>query len=80
MPEDPTIALDLKTFDVNFGLPAPKFTIIYPQGTKGLCIDGSWSLETSLDVETAHMIAPGVVIDLLITTTGSAPGEHGFMP
>ena len=69
---DPNMASDLAAFDAHFGLPAAKLTIFYPEGTKGLCIDGSWSLETSLDVEMAHTVAPGAAIDLLVANTPSA--------
>ena len=73
---DPTVASDLKTFDAQFGLPNPTLNIIYPQGTKNLCVDGGWSLETSLDVEMAHVVAPGATIDLLVGSSASAPNVY----
>ncbi len=69
---DPAMASDLAAFDAQFGLPAAKLTIIYPEGTKNLCVDGGWSLETSLDVEMAHTVAPGAAIDLLVANTPTA--------
>src|SRR5579862_8756913 len=60
---DPNIASDIQTYDNQFHLPAAKLTVIYPQGTKKLCVDGSWALETALDVEMAHTVAPRAAID-----------------
>lgn len=73
---DSTIATDLVTFDAQFGLSNPKLTIIYPEGTSGLCVDSSWSLETSIDVEIAHVVAPEASIDLLIANQPSAPDMY----
>lgn len=52
----PSIQKDPGVFDSQFGLPAANLVIAYPQGkpTK----NGGWALETSLDVEWAHSIAP----------------------
>jgi subtilase family serine protease len=69
---DPNMASDLTAFDTHFGLPVAKLNIYYPEGTKGLCVDGGWSLETSLDVEMAHTVAPGATIDLLVANTPTA--------
>jgi subtilase family serine protease len=60
---NPDMANDLKAFDSQFGLSAPKLTVDNPQGTP--CNDAGWSLETSLDVEWAHVMAPGAAIVLL---------------
>jgi len=68
---DPTIASDLHKFDLRFGLADPKFKIIYPQGTKNLCSSSGWSVETSLDVEWAHVVAPNASIDLLVANQPS---------
>jgi len=73
---DPSIASDLSTFDAQFGLSNPKLSIIYPEGTNGLCVDSSWSLETTIDVEIAHVVAPGAAIDLLIANNASAPDVY----
>jgi len=65
---DPNIASDLNTFDTQFGLPACNgcLTIDTPQGTPST--DSGWALETSLDVEWAHSIAPGAKIILVEST------------
>jgi len=86
----PTIATDLALFDARFGIPAPpSFTIFCgnsptpldpstcptvnifnsnPHGSFG------WTIETSLDVEYAHAMAPGanIVLDVAATNSGNA--------
>jgi subtilase family serine protease len=68
----PTIAADLAIFDGFFGVPAPpSFTIVNAKGTDatGSGALGSWQLETSLDVEYAHAMAPGANIVLAVAAT-----------
>src|SRR4051794_2771154 len=65
----PTIRHDLHDFDRAFGLPAPpSFKIVHPSGAIPAW-DGSdervgWAVETTLDVEYAHAMAPGANIIL----------------
>ncbi|WP_133120991.1 SpaA isopeptide-forming pilin-related protein [Candidatus Nitrosotalea bavarica] len=69
---DPNIASDLQTFDTQFGLPscpANSCLITNLQGTPST--DSGWALETSLDVEWAHSIAPGAKIVLVESTDNS---------
>ena len=57
----PNIAADLATFDSKFGLPAPKsFKKVSQTGSTSVlpATDANWALETSLDVEWAHALAP----------------------
>ncbi|MBV8782045.1 MAG: S53 family peptidase [Phycisphaerae bacterium] len=60
----PTLASDLQSFDSRFGLANPALTIESQTGSKtSLPVNApgrgdSWALETSLDVEWAHVIAP----------------------
>jgi subtilase family serine protease len=61
----PTIQSDLNTFCTQFGLPNTTVQIYYPTGTPRKA-DGGWALETSLDVEWAHAIAPGATILLVV--------------
>lgn len=77
----PTIATDLALFDSVFGIPAPpSFTIFCPQGCppfnpKNKLHDVlGWSIETSLDVEYAHAMAPGANIVLVVvpSSTGNS--------
>lgn len=71
---DPTIRSDLATFDAIFGVPDPPSLTIYtgsatqeagPHGAAG------WALETALDVEWAHAIAPGAAIVLAEASSSS---------
>jgi subtilase family serine protease len=71
----PTIDSDLTTFNNNFGLAACTkangcFNKIYASGTKPRANAG-WSLETSLDVEWAHAIAPKAKIMLVEASSSS---------
>jgi len=67
----PTIVADLATFNSTFGLPECVLTIIPQEGATTLpdpdtANQGwSWAVETSLDVEWAHAIAPGAGILLV---------------
>jgi subtilase family serine protease len=76
---NPDMKTDLAAFDKQFGLSTPKLTIDDPQGTP--CSDSGWSLETSLDVEWAHVMAPGAAIVLLQAaqiTTGDLFGAWTY--
>jgi hypothetical protein len=67
---DPNIMSDLRYFDWTFGLPdPPRFTVAMPQGAGP--VRGGWALETALDVEWAHAIAPGANI-LLVEAASSS--------
>jgi alpha-tubulin suppressor-like RCC1 family protein/Tol biopolymer transport system component len=65
----PTIQADLQTFNQQFGLPAANLTIAYPGGTPAL--NAGWAVETALDVEWAHAIAPGANILLVAAHSDS---------
>ncbi len=73
---DPSIASDLTTFDVAYKLPNTTLTVI-PFGTGKNCRNSRWSLETSLDVEWAHAMAPGASIDLIVTTAPTSSELFG---
>ncbi len=61
---DPNIQSDLSTFDAEYGLAAPpSFTQFVESGLRS--DNASWALETALDVEWAHAIAPAASIDLV---------------
>jgi len=79
----PTIASDLARFDSLFGIaPPPSFTILCGNGgcpatpaTADKAHDpGGWAVETSLDVEYAHAMAPGanIVLDVAASSSGNA--------
>lgn len=69
---DPNIASQLATFDSFYGLPAPNFTEVTPDGVPPY--DPGWSEEISLDVQWAHAIAPGanIVLDLAMDNSDEA--------
>lgn len=78
----PTIVADLHAFDVQFGLPdPPSFTIISQTGSTVLLPPnaplGGWAVETSLDVEWAHAVAP--MADILLVEATSASTYDLFM-
>ncbi len=86
----PTIKSDLALFDTVFGIAAPpSFTIFCGNSSTPLDVSTcpavpitsnpkhgvfSWSIETSLDVEYAHAMAPGakIVLDVAATSSGNA--------
>jgi hypothetical protein len=66
---DPNIASDLQKFDAQFGLAAPpSFSQFVEQGAT---TNSGWALETALDVEWAHAMAPGANIDLIEANNNS---------
>jgi subtilase family serine protease len=74
----PTIANDLATFDSSFGLSNPTLTVENQTGSTtslpGLDPAGkgnSWAVETSLDVEWAHAVAPAANILLVEANSAS---------
>ncbi len=80
----PTIRSDLKAFDRAYGLSAPpSFKIIQPAGKvpkfnpKNATMV-NWAIETSLDVQYSHSIAPGANILLVETPVAETEGVHGF--
>ena len=70
-----TIQSDLATQDAYFGLPAPPaFNIIYPDGTPDPTTPsnrGGWKGETTLDVLSAHAVAPAATIDLVVAKSNN---------
>ena len=61
--DNPALTYDLQNFDQLFGLPDPVLTIAQPQGQP--TYNEGWGLETDLDVEWAHAIAPAADILLV---------------
>ncbi|HEY7356358.1 MAG TPA: S53 family peptidase, partial [Ktedonobacterales bacterium] len=79
----PTIKQDLKTFDRTFGLPdPPSFDVDYPLGQVHFdptdSDQANWGIETTLDVEWAHSIAPGANLVLLVSPVTETEGVQGF--
>ena len=79
----PTIKADLAHFDRYFGLAAPPaLRVIQPAGRvpryRATSDRTTWAAETTLDVEWAHVIAPGARILLVETPTAENEGTTGF--
>jgi subtilase family serine protease len=79
----PTVQHDLAVFDQTFNLPAADLTVAAPAGpiptfdpTNGDHV--GWAQETSLDVEMAHLMAPGAKLLLLETPIAETEGVQGF--
>jgi hypothetical protein len=75
--DDPMIASDLAAFDSRFGLSAPQSFVKVDQlanqimGASNINADQAWAMETSLDVEWAHSVAPGASIVLVEADSSS---------
>jgi hypothetical protein len=69
--DNPALTYDLSEFDQLFGLADPVLTIAQPQGQPSY--DLGWGLETDLDVEWAHAIAPGA--NILLVEAKNADGN-----
>mgnify|MGYP001626171500 FL=1 len=65
----PTIVNDVNYFDNYFNLPRINLTVLTPFGK--VSKNGGWAMETSLDVEWAHAMAPGANIVLIETPSAS---------
>jgi subtilase family serine protease len=65
----PTIADDLAAFNDLWGLPAADLKVVTPFGVAPTDPDNAtgWAIETSLDVQWAHVVAPGAKILLVVS-------------
>ena len=71
---DPSASADLKTFSSKFSLPAALLTQVTQTGSTRLTkipTNSGWGLETSLDVQWVHAIAPGAKILLVEANSAS---------
>lgn len=69
---DSHIASDLRTFDAQFGLSNPTLSVVNEHGGTRLPSNNSgWALETALDVEWAHAMAPAAKLLLVEANTSS---------
>ena len=70
-----SLSSDLASFDSLTGLPSVTVNTFYPDGVPGRCRVNqpcnNWAVETSLDVEWAHAIAPQATIDLVVALDNS---------
>src|SRR5438874_481894 len=54
---NPHAQADLNKYDSTFGLPSTTIKVVKPQGTT--CSDpGGWGVETDLDIQMVHAVAP----------------------
>jgi subtilase family serine protease len=80
----PTIANDLKVFDKTFGIPDPPSLVIRQDAGPVPPFDVTngdmtgWAAETTLDVEWAHVFAPGAKIVVEETPVSETEGVQGF--
>jgi subtilase family serine protease len=72
---DPNIAADLTAFDAEYGLPGPSSFTVDNLGASST--DPAWALETALDVEWAHAIAPAANIVLVEASSDSLQALFG---
>jgi subtilase family serine protease len=64
--DDPTAAADLAVFTTQFGLPPADLTVTYLTGTEpGLDPTGGFHIETALDLQWAHAMAPQAKLFLI---------------
>ena len=72
--DNPNASTDLAAFDTYWGLPAATFVKVYANGN-GDCTtpvaDAGWSVESSLDIEYAHVFAPSAAIILVEACSSS---------
>jgi subtilase family serine protease len=72
--DNPTALADLQTFSSYFGLPAPNFTKVFASGN-GSCVmppyNAGWALESSLDTQWSHAMAPMAKIILVEACSNS---------
>lgn len=64
VPGDSNITSTINTYSAMYGLPSTTLDIRYPDGAPS-SYDSGWAVETALDVEAVHAVAPGAKIVLL---------------
>src|SRR4051812_12996103 len=79
----PTIQHDLDVFDATFGLPDTTVDVVAPAGAIPPFDPTNpdhvgWAKESTLDVEAAHLVAPGAHIVLVETPVAETEGVTGF--
>ena len=65
-----TALKDLQTYSNQFGLAAPNLTVVYSNGTPPRDTSG-WSLESALDLQMAHAMAPNAALYLVLAPSNS---------
>jgi subtilase family serine protease len=69
---DPFLQGDVALYNAVWGLPATNLTVVAPDGLTpfdGSPLQMGWAIEISLDVEWAHVVAPGANLVLVLSKT-----------
>lgn len=74
---DPALRRDVATFDRTFHLPQPALRVEAPLG-RARARDQGWVVETALDVEWAHVMAPGARIVVFESPVDETEGTQGL--
>jgi subtilase family serine protease len=69
---DPNIQASLDAFDAQYNLPSVTLNVINLAGSQ---TDTGWAGEESLDVEWAHVMAPGAAIDVIEAAPGNSDSD-----
>ncbi len=72
-----SLASDVHLYDQLYGLKDPKINVISPFAPPS--INPSYYVETALDIETVHSIAPGATIDLVLANVDFAVQPQDFL-
>ncbi|MCM2535350.1 S53 family peptidase [Neobacillus pocheonensis] len=67
----PTVENDLQVFSQQFGLPPAKLNIYYPDGQPSQVVP-DWTLETAIDTQWVHALAPDATIHLVVAVSSAA--------
>ena len=76
----PTIQHDIAVYSQAYGLPPAKLNVQTPEGSINFNDPNApgWMVETTLDVEMAHAMAPGATIDLIEVPVAETEGIVGI--
>ncbi len=78
----PTLQQDMNVFDQQFHLPTANIQVLSPLGTVPFDPSNkemsSWAVETELDVEIIHAIAPGAAIIVMTSPVDETEGTIGL--
>ena len=66
----PTLQNDFNVFCKQYGLPVQTLGVAYPSG-RPATTDAGWAMETNLDVQWAHAVAPGATIIVVVAKSAS---------
>jgi subtilase family serine protease len=69
----PNALTDLQAFSTAFNLPAPKLNVIYATGKQPAPSPNNWEVETALDLQWTHAMAPSAKLILVQAASSSSP-------